>query len=505
MEQSLFQSTLLSSGSGGVELPRPWVGDFEFSRNADYLAVCLVLLVLVWLVDTNITRSRPGRAFQAIRADEDVAASFAIDVRRHKLMAFTISGAFAGLAGAMYGHLFQFANAQTYRFDISLLLVIMVVVGGLGSRVGVVTFAAFFGIFPLVLDEIWGNDALGWELIVGALLLLVTIARNPSGLAGAVRELQHERAAKAEAKAASEPGGVVGDGTPAAVAAGNGDSAATDIPKLPNLPPPSGLPARPSLPAGAPLLVASDVTVDFGGLRAVDGASIAVRPNRIVGLIGPNGAGKTTLFNVITGVVTPTAGAVELMGTDVTDRPAHSRAALGMGRTFQHIGLAPDLSVTENLLLAQHQVAAYPLWSALLGVGPAPRVEDELRARAAAAVEALSFGRYADTPVKNLSHGQQRIVEIGSALVTSPELLLLDEPSAGMAPAVVENLGERLRDIRDELDRTVLLIEHNIPLVLDVCDELYVMAGGRVIAHGPPQDVVQQDDVITSYLGEAVI
>jgi branched-chain amino acid transport system ATP-binding protein len=131
-------------------------------------------------------------------------------------------------------------------------------------------------------------------------------------------------------------------------------------------------------------------------------------------------------------------------------------------------------------------------------------VEAELRRRAADAVAALGFERYSDTPVKNLSHGQQRIVEIGCALVTAPELVMLDEPSAGMAPGAVENLAVRLRDIRDELDRTVLLIEHNIPLVLDVCDELYVLANGVLIAHGEPDEVVARPEVIEAYLGEAI-
>jgi branched-chain amino acid transport system ATP-binding protein len=180
------------------------------------------------------------------------------------------------------------------------------------------------------------------------------------------------------------------------------------------------------------------------------------------------------------------------------------RAAAGIGRTFQLIGLAKDLSVTENLLLAQHHVARYGPISALAGLVAAPKVEAELRERAADAIEALGFERYSDTPVSKLSHGQQRIVEIGCALVTAPELVMLDEPSAGMAPGAVENLALRLRDMRDELDRTVLLIEHNIPLVLDVCDELYVMANGTLIAHGDPTEVVSRPDVIEAYLGEAV-
>jgi branched-chain amino acid transport system ATP-binding protein len=253
--------------------------------------------------------------------------------------------------------------------------------------------------------------------------------------------------------------------------------------------------------AGDIVLSASEVTVHFGGVAALTDAGVDVPRGKIVGLIGPNGAGKTTLFNAISGVITPEAGHVSLFGRDVTNLPAHARARLGLGRSFQLIGLAKDLSVTENLLLAQHQLAAYDPASALFRLPRASRVERELRERARSAIEALGFDRYADTPVQNLSHGQQRIVEIGCLLVTTPEILMLDEPSAGMAPALVENLADRLKEMRDELGKTILLIEHNVPLVLDVCDELWVLDAGAVIAHGDPKRVVGDRDVVDAYLG----
>ena len=487
MVQSLFQSSWLSSGSGGVELPRPVVGTFEFVRNADYLAVVLALLVVVWLVDANLSASKLGRAFHAIRADETMAASFGIDVTRYKLLAFTISGAMGGLAGALYGHLFTFVNSGTFDLTQSLFLLTLVVIGGLGSRAGVVAAAAMYGALDFGLGEAFGTDAAGWVVFGGAVLLMFTIAQHPTGLAGAWREASERRHQRSVHGAPAEEA----DGTPA-------------TPQMVDLPRPVGLPARDTGPGDGPLLAVRDVTVHFGGLRAVDAVSLDVPPRRIVGLIGPNGAGKTTLFNAISGALRPDAGTVELLGRDLSDAPAHVRAAAGIGRTFQMIGLAKDRSVTENLLLAQHHVASYGAVEALAGLGRAPRVEEALRTRAAEAVAALGFERYADTPVANLSHGQQRIVEIGCALVTAPDLVMLDEPSAGMAPGAVENLAVRLRDMRDELDRTVLLIEHNIPLVLDVCDELYVLANGSLIAHGAPDDVVARPAVIEAYLGGAI-
>ena len=484
MWQSLFRSEPLSAGSAGVSLPRPWFGTRELASNTSYLAVILLVVVLVWLLDTNLTESKLGRALQAIRADESVAASFGIDVTRMKLLAFTFSGALAGIAGFMYGHLNRFVTADSFPLLQSLLLVIMVVVGGIGSRPGIIVAAAFFGVFPLVLEEAIGKDAAtNWGAVIGSAGLLVAVARNPEGMAGAVRELREKRAEKAaerqraEAEAAAEPG----LDKPADIA-------------FP-VPPPRSHDDR-----DGDVLVAEGISVRFGGVRAVDGASIAVPRGRIVGLIGPNGAGKTTLFNAVSGAVRSASGTVHLLGEDITGLPAHARAQRGLGRTFQLVGLARDRSVTENLLLAQHQLAAYSVTEALTGIGRAPSIEDQLRERAAEALRTLGFEHFADMPVRQLSGGQQRIVEIACALMTSPALLMLDEPSAGLAPAAVESLGSRLAELRDA-GHTILLIEHNIPLVLQTCDELYVMAEGKVIASGAPRDVVSRDDVVEAYLG----
>jgi ABC-type branched-subunit amino acid transport system ATPase component/ABC-type branched-subunit amino acid transport system permease subunit len=474
-----FRIRSLTGGGAGLMVPRPWFGDFELLRNADYLAVVLLLLAGLWLVDRNVTRTRLGRAFQAIRADEPMAQAYGIDVARYKLLAFVLSGAFAGVAGAMYGSLFNFANSEQFELRWSLLLVIVVVVGGLGSRGGVVTAALMFAALPRLLTALRG-----WDLIVGGLLLMFAVARHPGGFPEAIADAREKRLIRERAKS--------GEPEPA-------------LPTLPDMPRPTGLSERLREAAGQPLLRVTEVSVSFGGLQAVDRASLEVGRGRIVGLIGPNGAGKTTLFNAVSGLVRTDSGTVELLGRDVTRAAPHVRAAAGVGRTFQLIGLAKDLSVTENLLLAQHTVAGYSAPEALVWTGRTPRVERELRARAAEAVAALGFERYADTPVKYLSHGQQRIVELGCVLVTAPELVMLDEPSAGMSPGAAENLAVRLADIRDQLGRTVLVIEHNIPLVLDLCDDLYVLDAGRVIASGPAREVAALPEVVGAYLGEGAL
>ncbi|MGN6521827.1 MAG: ABC transporter ATP-binding protein, partial [Actinomycetes bacterium] len=276
------------------------------------------------------------------------------------------------------------------------------------------------------------------------------------------------------------------------------------MPALPQLP----APARPvSTLAGdgaAPMLEVSQVSVRFGGLQAVDRVDLTVPTGKIIGLIGPNGAGKSTLFNAVSGLVRIDTGKIRFRGQEIQNLRTDQRARLGIARSFQQVGLAKDLSVRENFLLAQHQLAAYTDLEALTMMPRAGRHEREVRERAEAAVEALGFGHLAELPVRHLSGGQQRIVEIACLLVTAPELVMLDEPSAGMAPAAAENLATRLRDLRDALGRTVLLIEHNVPLVLDTCDYVYVLDAGKLIAEGEPREIAANPDVIDAYFGRAV-
>jgi ABC-type branched-subunit amino acid transport system ATPase component/ABC-type branched-subunit amino acid transport system permease subunit len=479
--QSLFRVEAIGGGSAGKLTPPPYFGDTAIDSNAGFLSIAAVLLVLVWQLDVNLTRSRVGRAFQAVKADEAVAASFGVDVARYKLLAFTLSGALAGVAGALIGTAYGTVTASTFDYARSLLLVVIVVIGGLGSRWGVVTAAVFATLLPDLLVGIFGAGIRGLDLVINALLLMYTLAMHPGGFAGAVEEAREKRHRRKGGEPPLPP----------------------TRPSLPALTRPVGMPPAPKVRPGTAVLQATGVSVRFGGLLAVDDASLRVDRGTIVGLMGPNGAGKTTLFNAVSGALTPDAGRVELLGADVSALPTHVRTAHGMSRTFQLIGLAKGQSVYENLLIAQHLAAPYGVLSALTMTGPARFYERDLRARADEVLDGLGFGRYRDTQVGRLSHGQQRIVEIGCALVTSPELVMLDEPSAGMSPAAAEDLAATLLDVRDRLGRTVLLIEHNVPLVLGVADELYVMAAGKVIADGEPVEVVQRPEVVTAYLGTA--
>jgi branched-chain amino acid transport system permease protein len=483
-----LQQSLLTGGSAGVDLPRRIWGSVTIPEQSDMLAAGLVVLILVWLVDANITRSALGRAFKTIRESEAVAGSFGIDVARYKLLAFVLSGAFAGLSGALFGFAFGQVNSETFNpstgIEYSLYLLIVVVVGGLGSRAGAVITAYAFAMFPFLLGIIFHNNNLvtGLIPIIGTVLLIYTVARHPGGFAGTVRERRERRSRPAR--------------TP--------DDDESPMPTMPTMPRPSAMTPTSQQPLAVNVLEVDGITMQFGGLVAVDGASMRVPAGQIVGLIGPNGAGKTTLFNCISGLLEADSGSVRMRGLDISAYPSHARAHLGMARTFQQIGLAKDLSMLENMMLAQHVLAGYGNGAALLYTSRVAHSEREMRDRAMTAITSLGFAGREDTEVRLLSGGQQRIVEVACALLTDPQLLMLDEPSAGMSPAAAESLADRLRELRDEQGRTVLLIEHNVPLVLDVCDYVYVLNFGKVLAEGTPEEILAHPDVISAYLGEAV-
>jgi branched-chain amino acid transport system ATP-binding protein len=249
------------------------------------------------------------------------------------------------------------------------------------------------------------------------------------------------------------------------------------------------------------VLEVRDLTIRFGGLTAIDGINLTVDEWEIVGLMGPNGAGKTTAFNCITGFYKPSRGQVLYQGEDVTKLPPHRKAALGIGRTFQNVGMVKSETVLENLLTAQHTKTGYGALQAITGSGVVRSREKELVTRAEAILELLGLGEFRDRRLGALSYGTLKLLELGCALATDPDLLLLDEPSSGMGPEESHQLGDRLLALRKELGVTMLLIEHHVPLVAAVCDYVYVLNFGKLLAEGDPQTVRNHPEVIAAYLG----
>jgi branched-chain amino acid transport system ATP-binding protein len=238
----------------------------------------------------------------------------------------------------------------------------------------------------------------------------------------------------------------------------------------------------------------------FGGVRAVDGASFAVAAGAVHGLIGPNGAGKTTIINLVSGLLRPTAGAIALEGRSIHGLAPHRIAALGIARTFQNIRLFPDLSARDNVIVGEHLRRRASLAARLLLL-PSSRAEERaVRERAGALLERVGLAERSREQVKHLSYGEQRRVEIARALAAAPRLLLLDEPTAGMNPVEVQAVAALIRRVADE-GHSVLLVEHNVRLVMDVCERITVLDFGRVIAEGAPAEVAADAAVIQAYLG----
>ncbi len=247
-------------------------------------------------------------------------------------------------------------------------------------------------------------------------------------------------------------------------------------------------------------LVLKDVERVFGGVRAVDGASFEVKAGEVHGLIGPNGAGKTTIINLVSGLLQPTGGAVSIEGRTTHGLPPHRIAGLGIARTFQNIRLFPELSARDNVIVGEHLRRHESLPARIRGLAAAREAERRVRERAEALLERVGLQDRMREKVRNLSYGEQRRVEIARALAADPKLLLLDEPTAGMNPVEVEAVEALISKVATE-GHSVLLVEHNVRLVMDVCHAITVLNFGKVIAEGPPAKVAEDPAVITAYLG----
>jgi ABC-type branched-subunit amino acid transport system ATPase component len=409
-----------------------------------------------------------------VRDNESAAAAYTVPSVRVKLQAFSLAGGLAGLGGALLAG--AFANiAFTQSFFLvndSLNLVAMVVIGGMGSVSGAVIGAAFVIGIPAIAPN---NQVVG--LLSSSLGLLVVLLYFPRGLNQITYGVRDAILAWADRRMGerSEPKRE----TYAAIFRKHVEEAE---------------------PISGSVLAVTDLSVYFGGIAAVNGASLRVDAGEIVGLIGANGAGKSTLMNAIGGFVSP-RGSVALLGEEVADKSPGYRASLGLGRTFQAATLFPELTVNETLLVALEAKGRAGMLSTALGLPSARRQNKAALTEVGELVEFLGLGLYRDRYVSDLSTGTRRVVELAGLLALEAKVLCLDEPTAGLAQRETEAFGPLICTIQKELSASVLLVEHDMPLIMGISDRVYCLEAGSVIAEGPPATVRQDPRVVASYLG----
>jgi ABC-type branched-subunit amino acid transport system ATPase component/ABC-type branched-subunit amino acid transport system permease subunit len=464
----LFRQTwLATSNPSSVFIDPPAVtrglGRVETQLGVYYVG--LVVLGLALAAAAALRRSAPGRLFVAVRDNERATASFGVTPATVKLTLLAVSGFFAATAGVLFACAWRQASPTLFGADVSIAALAVPVVGGLGSLSGAVAGAAVLYLPTLIVGP-WVSDLfgdfgqnLGFQLFLGGIGLITTLQYFPTGVAGVVQRswqsFLDRRAARMEQG-------------PTAVA----------------------------LP-----LVVKDARIRFGGIVALDDTSIEVRPGEIVGVIGPNGAGKTTLMNVVSGTLRADSGSVCVFGSEVADLPSSMRPAFGLGRSFQEATLFPGLTVTETIQVALARHNRVGLLSTMIAAPWVRSAERRTRRQALEVIERLGLAAWADALTSELSTGTRRICDLAAQVAAGPKLLLLDEPTAGVAQREAEAFGPLLRRIREELDCAILIVEHDMPLLMGLCDRVYAMDSGHVVAEGTPDEIRNDPVVVASYLG----
>ncbi len=435
------------------------------------LLMALVSCLLVW----RIRRTGIGRSIIATRDNETASSAYTVAPNRAKLLAFAVSGGLAALAGGLLPLVARNAQFKVdgllFDFDESLRIVSVAVVGGIGSITGAVLGTLLIIAVPLFFD---GTKQV--ELFASGFGMLIVLLYFPSGLISIVHTAR-DNLLNWIARRSNWTPPVRKEGAAVASLGTGKQVQETDSP-----------------------LVTKGLYVTLGGRTIIDDVSLEVRSGEVVGLIGTNGAGKTTILNAVSGFV-PSSGIIELFGQDISKMPAYKRARLGQGRAFQNARLFSSLTVRETLMVALESRQRSILIPSILALPPSPKHEGRKRREADEIISYLGLGRYADSLMGELSTGTRRIVELGSLIALDSKLMLLDEPTAGVAQRETEAFGPLIRLIKEELGASILIIEHDMPMVMSISDRIYCLEAGHVIAEGTPAAIRNNPAVIASYLG----
>jgi branched-chain amino acid transport system permease protein len=430
-----------------------------------YFAILLVFMAVFLMVMSNLTQSRVGRALFAIHHSEVAAGSLGISRGGTKQLAYSLSGAAAGMAGGFYAHLVGYLGPDSFGLHRSIEVLVVAIVGGLGSIPGQVLGATIFTFLPEKL-QIFSE----YQFIVYGLILTFSLIVLPRGIAGLVLAPPRFIRRAAMLRAANH---LDGERLGGAIAGR----------------------------AGEPVLRVEGVTMRFGGLIALNDVSLSLAPGQITALVGPNGSGKSTMVNVVSGLYRPSAGRVTFMGHEITGRADHEVAQAGLIRTFQDPRLVPNFTVRENLMLGAHRLMKRSLFAAALGLPSATAEEARFLAKVERVIELIDLGDVADRQLDSLPYGYRRLTDVGRALIAEPTAILFDEPAAGLAEPEMARLAKLVRDMKG-MGIGILLIDHHMDFLADLVDEVVVLDSGRLIYQGTMQGMRQDSRVVAAYLGQ---